>query len=65
MSLEMKLLFGLISSLALATAIVPSLLYASGIVSQAEMNLVMSSGTVVWFIAAPLWSWSARKRESA
>ena len=43
------------SLVALAATIVPCLLYFAGMTSHETVKLVALIGTVVWFIATPMW----------
>ena len=45
----------LTSLIALAATIVPSLLYFSGTMDHAMVKWIALLGTIVWFIATPLW----------
>lgn len=45
----------LISLLALAATIVPSVLYFNGIVDHNTVMWTALAGTVVWFVVTPLW----------
>ena len=51
----MKPLAKLASLIALAATIVPSVLYFAGMVDHDAVKCVALLGTVVWFIATPLW----------
>ena len=45
----------LLSYLALVLTIVPALLFATGVLSEDTMKLVLLVGTVLWFATAPRW----------
>ncbi len=45
----------LVSLVALAATIVPSVLYFSGAVGHDAVKWTAIVGTIVWFIATPLW----------
>jgi hypothetical protein len=45
----------LASFIALAATIVPSLLYFSGTMEHEMVKWIALLGTIVWFIATPLW----------
>ena len=45
----------IISLIALVATVVPSLLYFSGAVTHDVVKLVALIGTIVWFIATPIW----------
>ena len=51
----MKTLAKIISTLALAATIVPSLLLFCGILSSEFVMISALLGTVAWFIATPMW----------
>ncbi len=51
----MRLAAQIVSLIALAASIVPSILYFTDRMSLDRMKLVMLIATVVWFIATPLW----------
>ena len=51
----MKKLLPAISFAGLALIIVPACLYLAGFVDKPEMKTMMLIGTVLWFVAAPLW----------
>jgi hypothetical protein len=45
----------IVSLVALAATIVPSLLYFAGAMDHAAVKWATLAGTAVWFIATPLW----------
>jgi hypothetical protein len=45
----------IVSWLALAGAIVPSLLYLGGAVDLDQSKRLLLVATIVWFVTAPLW----------
>ncbi len=45
----------IVSLVALAATIVPCLLYFGGMMSHDAVKLAALIGTIVWFIATPLW----------
>lgn len=45
----------LVSLIALAATIIPSVLYFTGAIEHDVVKIVALIGTVVWFIATPLW----------
>ena len=51
----MKRIFQLISFVALGMTILPCLLYFGGLINHYTMNAATLVGTIVWFIATPLW----------
>ena len=44
-----------VSLLALLLTLVPSLLFFGGFIGHASVKTLCLVGTVVWFIAAPMW----------
>ena len=51
----MKLIAQVVSWLALAATLVPSVLYLSGNVDLSQVKNWMLAATVVWFVAVPWW----------
>jgi hypothetical protein len=51
----MRLVLQLISWIALAGTLLPSVLFCTGSLSQETVKVIMLISTVVWFIATPLW----------
>jgi hypothetical protein len=51
----MQLILKVISWMALAAVIVPSVLFLSGRMDLPTLKLVMLIATVVWFVATPCW----------
>lgn len=52
----MKVYVGkLISTVALTATILPSLLYFAGAVDHDAVKWAALPGTIVWFVATPLW----------
>lgn len=45
----------IVSLLALAATIVPSLIYFGGMMSHDAVKLTALIGTIVWFITTPMW----------
>lgn len=45
----------LVSLVALAATIVPCLMYFGGMIGHDAVKLAALIGTIVWFIATPLW----------
>lgn len=45
----------LVSLLALAATIVPSVLYFTGTIEHEAVKWTALAGTVVWFVVTPLW----------
>ncbi len=45
----------IVSLVALAATIVPSLLYYTGTIDHPAVKWTTLAGTAVWFIATPLW----------
>ncbi len=45
----------LVSLIALAATIIPSVLYFNGAIEHNFVKTVVLIGTIVWFIATPLW----------
>ena len=45
----------LVSLVALAATIVPSLLYVAGMIGHEPVKWLALLGTIVWFIATPMW----------
>ncbi len=45
----------LISLIALAASIVPSVLYFTGTIGHDAVKWTALAGTVVWFVATPMW----------
>ncbi len=51
----MKSPLKLVSLLALLATILPSLLYFKGMMGHEAVKWITLTGTIVWFIATPLW----------
>ena len=51
----MKTLAQIISWLALATTIIPALMYLTGGIELHRVKLWMLVATVVWFVTVPIW----------
>jgi hypothetical protein len=51
----MKKLVVLISALGFAATALPCLLFFYGLIDHEAMNTVTLVGTIVWFVATPLW----------
>jgi len=45
----------LLSLVALAVTLVPSLLFFLGKIDQSTMNGIMLGGTIFWFVVTPMW----------
>ena len=45
----------LVSLVALAATIVPSVLYFTGLIDHDAVKWTALAGTAVWFVATPLW----------
>ena len=45
----------LVSLIALVVTILPSVLYFTGLISHDLMKWIALLGTIVWFIATPMW----------
>ena len=45
----------LISLIALAATIVPSVLYFMGMIGHEAVKWTALAGTIVWFLATPMW----------
>ncbi len=45
----------LISLVALAVTIVPSVLYFLGVIGIDPMKWIALAGTIAWFVATPMW----------
>jgi uncharacterized membrane protein YfcA len=58
----MRLVFQIVSWIALAGTIVPSLMYLGQKMDLNQATTVLNVATVAWFIATPLWM--GRKPES-
>ena len=52
----MKNLAKIISFLALAASLVPSLLYFTGTIGHDAVKWTALAGTIIWFISTPLWA---------
>ena len=51
----MKKTAKLVSIVALCATVVPCLLYFAGVIGQDAVKGTALAGTVLWFIATPLW----------
>lgn len=51
----MKLLMSLLTIVALGLTVIPSLLVFNGMIDIDLHKKLMTVGTVLWFIAAPIW----------
>lgn len=51
----MKRVAQILSWLALAVTLVPSLVFLAGRIELPQVNIWMLAGTIAWFITAPLW----------
>jgi hypothetical protein len=51
----MNKLLQIISFAALAATIVPSFFYFAGVVGHGTVTAAALAGTLVWFVATPLW----------
>ena len=51
----MRQVWQVISLVALAATLIPSLLYLAGTLSHDAAKTISLIGTVAWFIATPLW----------
>jgi len=51
----MKAVAKVVSLVALAATIVPSVLYFTGMIGHEAVKWVALAGTAMWFIATPLW----------
>ncbi len=51
----MKSPLKLVSLLALLATIVPSVLFFMGMIGHEAVKWITLAGTIVWFIATPLW----------
>lgn len=58
----MKPIWILLSALALALTVVPSMLVFAGSLSWSAHAALMLAGTLLWFITAPLWMEGASRR---
>jgi len=45
----------LVSAIALAVTIAPSLLFFLGVLEIAPMKWIALAGTIAWFISTPMW----------
>jgi len=52
----------LVSLLALAATIVPSLLFFAGVIGHDTVKWTALAGTFAWFIATPLWMGRSAKK---
>jgi hypothetical protein len=48
-------LFRALALLALALTLGPAVLYATGVLGESAMKILMLAGAVLWFVAAPRW----------
>ena len=51
----MRIVFQLLSWLALAATALPSAMYLGGALDLDRVNMVMLVATVVWFVCTPVW----------
>jgi hypothetical protein len=51
----MRVVLQIVSWVALAAAIVPSILFLAGKMDLDQSKWVLLAATVVWFVATPLW----------
>lgn len=58
----MRIILQIISMIALAMAIIPSVVYFSGSMELERVKTLMLVATVVWFAVTPFWM--GRKKES-
>ncbi len=57
----MKILLAILCLFTLGATIIPSFLYASGVMSLETVKLIMLVATVIWFVWAPLWAWQTSR----
>ncbi len=51
----MRTILQLVSFVALATTIIPAVLFLTDSVDLGQVKLLMLIGTIGWFVATPLW----------
>jgi len=51
----MRVIDQVLSWLALAGTILPSMMYLGGVLGHDQVNLSMLLATVVWFVCTPMW----------
>jgi hypothetical protein len=51
----MRVLFQIVSWLALAATVLPSLLFLGGLLELDQVKTMMLIATVIWFVFTPLW----------
>ena len=60
----MRIVFQLVSWLALAATALPSAMYLGGGLDRNRVNMIMLVATVVWFVCTPVWMGRAPVTES-
>lgn len=55
----MKQVLKVVSWLALALTILPSILFLGGVMDIETVKWLMLAATIVWFVVTPFWMWKA------